>query len=44
MTKQAAITHAIHLWVTEDRPYWKYIRGSVVDDALMDFYGVMPRA
>ena len=44
MRKQDAICHAVELWESEDRPYWKYIRGQVVDEALMDLYGVLPRA
>jgi hypothetical protein len=44
MSKQEAIRHAVALWESEDRTYWKHIRAKVVDDALMDFYGVLPRA
>lgn len=43
MSKQDRITHAVNLWAQEDRPYWKYIRAQVLDEALMEIYGASPR-
>jgi len=43
MSKQESIRNAVKLWKQEDRLYWKAIRSKVVDEALLDFYGVLPR-
>jgi len=40
---QRYLENSVRMWNEEDRPYWRYIRGSCIDDYLRDIFGVESR-